>query len=84
MQGIVDSFGHTTFTFAETGTHDSHTTIFEDGFHICKVKVHCSAHGDNLGNTFGSDRQCIICLAESIHERKVGIYLTQAFVIDNQ
>ena len=39
MQGIVDCFCHTIFSFAESGTHDCYSTIFQDGFHIGKVKI---------------------------------------------
>ena len=84
VQGIVDGFRHTTFTFAEAGTHDGNATVFEDGLYICKVQVHRSTHGDDFCNTFGGDGQRIICLAKSIHKRKVGIYFAQTLIVDNQ
>ena len=84
MQRIIDCFGYPIFSFTESGTHDGYSTIFQDSLHIGKVQIDRTAHGDNLGNTFGSDGECIIGLAECIHKGKVGIYFAQAFVVDNQ
>ena len=84
MQGIVDCFRHTIFSFAESGTHDCYSTIFQDGFHIGKVKIDCTPHGNNLGNALGSNGKSIIGFAEGVHKSKVGVYFAQAFVVDNQ
>ena len=84
MQGIIDCFRHTIFSFAESGTHDRYSAIFQDGFHIGKVEVDRTTHGDNLGNALGSDGKSVIGLAEGIHKGKIGVYFAQAFVVDNQ
>ena len=84
MQGIVDCFRHTIFSFAESGTHDCYSTIFQDGFHIGKVKIDCTPHGNNLGKCLGCDGKSIIGFAEGVHKSKVGVYFAQAFVVDNQ
>ena len=84
MQGIVYGLGDTVFTFTESGTHDGYATIFQDGLDISKVQVDRTAHGDNLGNALGGNREGIISFAEGVHKGKVGIYFAQAFVVDNQ
>ena len=84
MQGVVDSFGDTILTFTESGTHNCHTTIFQNSLHIGKVQVDCTTHRNNLGDTLGSNGKCVISFAESIHKSKVGIYFAQAFIVDNQ
>ena len=84
VQGVIDGFRHTVFSFTESSTHDGYSAIFQDGFHIGKVKVDRTAYGDNLGNALGGDGKRVVGFTEGIHESKVGVYLTQAFVVDDQ
>ena len=39
---------------------------------------------DNLGYRLRCDRECVVGLAESLHDWQVGIYLEEALVVDDE
>ena len=84
MKGIGNSLCDSSFAFSVSCTHDCYTTVLQHGFHIVEVQVDDTSQGNDFCNTLCGDRQRVVCLSKGIHYTDVGIYIAQAFVVDNQ
>ncbi|MPN45241.1 hypothetical protein SDC9_192808 [bioreactor metagenome] len=84
MQRIPYRVVHPVFTFTQTTTHNSYSTIFQGSIHIGEVEVHMSVHGDNFGDAPGSSSQGIIRFGKSIEHSQVAVDIPQTLIIDYQ
>ncbi len=52
--------------------------------HVCKVHIDKTVDSDDLGNTFGRDRQYIICLGECFRDLQIAVHFPDLFIVDDQ
>ena len=84
MQRILNGLGDTTFAGAIASTHDSHTTILQNGLHILEVEVNNTVHRDHLTDALGCITKRVVGTSKSVSNRLVLINLTQTLIIDHQ
>ena len=84
VEGVVDGFPDATLALAVAGGHNGHAAVLEHGLHVVEVEVDESMDGDDLGYGLGGDAERVVGLAEGVEHGELGVYLAQAFVVDDQ
>ena len=84
VECLLDGLCHTSLALSESGTHDRHPTIGEDGLDILIVKSHLAVHGDDFRDALG-------CIAERVvrNGKRLGhglslIDLVETLVVDHE
>ena len=84
VQCIFDGLLHSVLAFSVSCRHDGHAAVLQYCAHIVEVEVDDTVNGDDFRDRLGGHGERVVGLAESCHEREVGIDLTQTLVVDDE